>query len=191
MAQSLQVLSKLLLWPILVSISLAFFIAFLVIPLPWIKGIALLTILLALLVLIRPLAWMIGETSSKWGEFLEIDQPLKLTFITLTDHFSRVGFWAVFLVAIGGSIKHAIQNGYSHAGLLYLGLALVIIAYIAVLALSGLIFLWRTVRLTTGATTNWKILFTVGYSTAFLCVCSLSTHFALAGLEGYLIYLEG
>lgn len=169
--------------------TVAFLMTFFVVPEDWIKAVVLVTVAFLLASLAVPLATLLENPSGAVASFFEINKPLPLTFEVITDHISRVALWAVLLIASGGILKQAVKEGAINAGWFGLGVTALVVLYIAILVLNGIVFLWRAVTLKEGVSNKQKALFSVGYGVVFLGICSLSTHFALASLKGYVEYL--
>lgn len=172
-----------------VAIASSSILAFFVVPHGWIKALVIVTVVFLLVSVVTPLTVLMDNPSGPTADFFEINKPLPLTFEVMTDHISRVALWAVLLVASGGILKQAFLAGILNAGWFGLGATALVVLYISILVLNGIVFLRRTVTLKEGVTTKQRALFSFGYGVVFLGICSLSTHFALASLEGYVEYL--
>lgn len=172
-----------------VAIASSSILAFFVVPYDWIKALVIVTVAFLLVSGVTPLTVIMDTPSGPIADFFEINKPLALTFEVMTDHISRVALWAVLLVASGGILKQAFLAGILNAGWFGLGATALVVLYISILVLNGIVFLRRAVKLKEGVTTKQRVLFSCGYCVVFLGICSLSTHFALASLEGYVEYL--
>ena len=175
----------------LFSVTIAFssIFAFFVVPYDWIKALVIVTVAFLLVSIVAPLTVLMENPSGPIANFFEINKPLPLTFEVITDHISRVALWAVLLIASGGILKQAVQEGAINASWFGLGVAALVVLYISILVLNGIVFIWRAVTLKEGVSNKQKALFSFGYSVVFIGICSLSTHVALASLEGYVEYL--
>ena len=171
------------------TMAVAFLMAFFLVPHDWIKVLVIVTVAFLLVSVVTPLTVLMDNPSGPIADFFEINKTLPLTFEVITDHISRVALWAVLLIASGGILKQAFQEGAINAGWFGLGVTALVVLYISILVLNGIVFIWRTVALKEGVTTKQRVLFSFGYGVVFLGICSLSTHFALASLEGYVEYL--